>query len=459
MYFNHAFRKSFLGKDVEGDLSVATTGSTADLAAGQLGLFDASTYQAVTSTGKPFILAQGSYYTNDKIGPYHGGYTESVKSKVINPKYISRVFTTCAVEPANHVVAVGWDLDGGSGFQFECGKTYRLRIDLKGSPALRFLSHNIYNTVDVFSGCCADDCSAACTGDPVDAACVLLGWKDRIMTNPILSQFILPKVFVQDGTDAIEVFSALDVEMGRDEGEGEYTCVTGAGAGDVVAGLVLEAAYEDTKFGQCTFTPRDHYELQPLKILVSVVDETGEPCAIKPVGNSATGDVSSVDSDLVTTVQEPAQAQGVGETVIRDLILSGRYRQEAFPDSMNVNHLRMREIESNPALIGAEGYAIRTGLYNTINILHSVPRFNNPSGTFDNDQYLLTIYVPTGVSASTFLDSLQEILNCAGNGLEIENFDGGRPCPDMDFGIDAGDGCLNPVSVETTTTTTAAPIL
>ncbi len=445
MYFNHAFRKSFLGTQVEGDLAVRTTGTTADLTAGQLGLFDASTYQAVTSTGKPFILAQGSYYTNDKIGPYHGGYQESVKSKIINPKYITRVFTTCAAEPATQIVAVGWDLEDGPGFQFECGKTYRLRIDLKGSPALRFLSHNIYNTVDVFSGCCADDCSAACTGDPVDAACVLLGWKDRILTNPILSQFINPQVYISGEGGPVEVFSALDVEMGRDGGAGAYTCVTGAGAGAVIAGLTLEAAYEDTKFGQCTFTPRDHYELQPLMIYVSVVDETGEPCAIKPVGNSSTGDVSSIDSDLVTTVQEPAQAQGVGETVIRDLILSGRYRQEAFPDSMNVNHLRMREIESNPSLVGAAGQAIRNEFYNTINIRLSVPRFNNPTGTFDNDQYLLTIYVPSDVDASSFLNNLQSILNCAGNGLEIENYDGGRSCAEMSYTADAGDGCLNPV--------------
>ena len=447
MYFNHAFRKSFLGASAQGSLSVRTTGGTEDLTAGQLGLFDSRTWQAVTSTGKPFVLAQGSYFTNDKIGPVHGGYKESVKSKVINPKFISRVFTTCAVTPATHIVAVGWDLADGPGFQFECGKTYRLRVDLKGSPALRFLSHNVYRVVDAFSGCCADDCSAQCTGDPVDAACVLLKWKDQLNRTPLTSSFIQPKVYVKDGSSAVEVFSELDVEMGRDGGHGAYTCVTGSGAGDVVAGLVIEAAYEDTKFGICTFTPTDHYELQPLKIFVSVVDETGEPCAIKPIGNSATGDVSSSDSDLVTTIQDPAQAQGVGESVIRDLILSGRYRQEAFPDSARVEHLRMREIEANPSLTGSAGQAIRTGLFNSINILHNVPRLNNPTGTFDNDQYLLTIYVPTGVDCSSFLNTLQEILNCAGNGLEIEYWDGGRPCPDMDFSTAAGDGCLNPVII------------
>jgi len=450
MYFNHAFRKAFLGKADGGDLDVRTSGTTADLTAGQIGLFDAKTFQAVTSSGKPFILAQGSYFTNDKIGPVHGGYTESVKSKVINPKYINRVFTTCAVDPATHVVAVGWNLeDGEPGYQFECGKTYRLRVDLKGSPALRFLSHNVYRVVDAFSGCCADDCSATCTGDPVDAACVLLKWKDQLYRTPLTSSFIEPKVWINDGGTAVEVFSAYDVEQGRANPGDEYECVTGAGAGDVVAGLTIEAAYEDTKFGICTFTPTDHYELMPIRIFASIVDETGEPCAIKPVGNISSDYTST---NLVSTIQEPMQAQGVGESVIRDLILTGRYRQEAYPDSLRVEHLRMREIEANPALTGTNGQSIRTSKYNSINILHSVPRFNNPTGTFDNDQYLLTIYTPTGVSTGTFLDSLQETLNCAGTGLEIEYWDV-APCPDMDFSVDSGDGCLNPV----TTTTTVGP--
>jgi hypothetical protein len=37
-------------------------------------------------------------------------------------------------------------------------------------------------------------------------------------------------------------------------------------------------------------------------------------------------------------------------------------------------------------------------------ILHNVPRFNNPTGTFDNDQYLLVIHVPTGTDTSGITD-------------------------------------------------------
>ena len=424
MYFNHAFRKSFLASTTTGVLDLAITGTTANLVAtpGEIGLFDAKTYAAIATaplTGnQPFILAQGSYFTNDKIGPVHGGYQESVKSKVINPKYISKVFTTTAVAPLQQVVSVGWDtIDmGGTGFAFECGKTYRLRIDLKGSPTLRFLSHNLYRTMDAFSGCCTDDCSATCTGDPVDAACVLLKLKDQINQNPLVSQFVQAQVFILDSGAALEVFSAADTEAGV--GGGTYVCDTVTPA-SVVAGLVLTIAYEDTKFGACTFTPTDHYELQPLKVFVSMLDETGDPCAIKPYANTSS-------ASFVTELQAPRQTEGRGDTVVRDLILSGRYRQEAFPDSSRVESLRMREIEGNPGVMAMLDVNQRIALFDSINIVHNVPRLNNPTGTFDNDQYLLTIYVPAGTNVSAFVNPggapglLDDILALAGNGIESE---------------------------------------
>jgi hypothetical protein len=432
-YFNHAYQKSFLPAELEGSIDWVVSGDTSDLTAGQVGFFDAKTYSALSApSSKPFILAQGSYYTNDKIGPFHGGYKESVKSKIINPKYINKIWTACANPPQQQIVSVGWDLesDPGAGFLFECGKTYNLRIDLKGSPALRFLSHNVYKTVSAYSGCCTDDCSATCTGAAVDAACVLLKWADYINQDPILSQFIQAAVYVNDGGDAIEVFTA------------SYECVTGDAAAEVVAGLELSVAYVDTKFGNCTFTPTDHYELQPLQILTSVVDESGDPCAIKPTSNAS-------DGVLFTEIQPGIQAQGVGETVLRNLILSGRYQQEAFPDNKYVDSLRMREIESNPSLVGFD----RNALYDSINILHSVPRFNNPTGTFDNDQYLLTLWLPTGTDAQAFLGFLQDVLNCAGNGVEIENTNG-QACSNLVPAVPFVESCE---AYPTTTTTTAAP--
>jgi hypothetical protein len=426
MYFNHAYRKSFLATNDGSALSRRTTGSTENLAAGEIGLFDAKTYQAFSDTngGKPFILAQGSWFklTKDKIGPYHGGYQESVKSKVINPKYISKVFVTCSNPPVNQIK----DIEIG---KVECGKTYRLRIDLKGSPALRFLSHNIYRTLDAFSGCCTDDCSATCTGALVDPTIVAIQWAKQAVENPIITNFLRASVY--DGAEDLvaqldpeytgpnplivptvpEFVALLDAYV-PETGEDFSNCE------DTKAKVRFEVAYLETKFGYCTFTPTDFYELQPLQLYASVVDESGDPCNVQCVSITGTWTNGVYTPDF----QEPAQAQGVGETVLRNLILDGRYRQEAYPDSSRVEHLRMREIEANPILEQVD----RNGFFNSINILHSVPRFNNPTGTFDNDQYLLTIYVEEGIQAGNmaggFIGQLSDIINQCCPGLNIEYY-------------------------------------
>ena len=83
MYFPNAFRKSFLPAST----TLATTGGTDALTAGQIGFFDAKTYQVVSAQAAPFILAQGSYFAADKIGPVHGGYKESVNLEYVENQF------------------------------------------------------------------------------------------------------------------------------------------------------------------------------------------------------------------------------------------------------------------------------------------------------------------------------------------------------------------------------------
>ena len=396
MYFNHAFRKSFLPITSQGAIALVTSSgsSTADLTAGEIGAFTPNGQAgAGAASTKPFILAQGSYFTKDKIGPFHGGYQESVKSKVINPRYITRVFHVDAATAQNQIVQVC----AGS---LECGKTYRLRLDLKGSPALRFLSHNIYRTLDAFTGCCTDDCSATCTGAIVDPTIAIILWAKQIVNSPILNQMVKVQVIdfnedtvaTQAGTSASQIATFI-ADLDAYSPSPSFDPTTNA---TTQACLVLTVAYEETKFGDCTFTPTDFYELMPLKIIASMTDETGDACNVQNV--------------TISETQPARQASGVGETVIRDMILSDRYLQIAFPDSTRVESLRMREIESNPALATINR---QTGLYDQVMILHSVPRFNNPTGTFDNDQYLLVFHVPTGTTTTALTNYIVTAANLA----------------------------------------------
>ena len=393
-----------IGKSV----AMVTSGSTASLTAGQIGFFSSNGSAAQSASSSPFMIAQGSWFTNDKIGPFHGGYTESVKSKIINPKYVTRLIKVAGVEAQNQIIEVCTS-------NTECGKTYRLRLDLKGSPALRFLSHNIYRTLDAFTGCCTDDCSATCTGALVDPTTVLIKWAKQIVENPILSKFLKVEVKnFESGDDQVIITQAgtSDAQIATfisdldDYAPTNAWDPTASEASTTEACMLLEVAYVETKFGNCTFTPTDFYELMPLKILASMTDETGDPCNVQGI---------NIDHDF----QVPIQAQGVGETVLRELILDGRYRQEAYPDSSRVESLRMREIEANPGLATINR---ATGIYDRLMILHSVPRFNNPTGTFDNDQYLLVFHVETGTDVSAIVNYIQDSCAAVNNPVTLETY-------------------------------------
>lgn len=450
MYFPNAFRKSFLPAST----TLASSGTTAALTAGQIGFFDAKTYQVVSAQAAPFILAQGSYFAADKIGPVHGGYKESVKSKVINPKYISRLIKVTSDAAQNQIVSV--DPSAGT---INSDTTYRLRLDVKGSPALRFLNHQLYKTLDAHSGCD----TVAGTPNTVDQNVILLKWKDQINEAPLLKDFVVAKVWnlttasvginptagsativvanadaaafqagekvvhasLAGGSQVVSVGAADSASSGyanvvltknavasTDGNAKIYTQVATSSYAPVVSSandiaavdshLEITAAYVETKFGSCTFTPTDKYDLEPLFIYTSFVDESGDPCAVN-------GFVSA-------EIQAPKQASGVGETVLRELILDGRYLQNAYPDSSRVDSLRMREIEADPALATVN----KAGLYDQVLILHNVPRFNNPSSTFDNDQYLIVVHVPTGTSVSSITDFIVASAGAAGNAVSLE---------------------------------------
>jgi len=446
MYFPNAFRKSFLPAST----TLASSGSTAALTAGQIGFFDAKTFQVVTAQAAPFILAQGSYFAADKIGPVHGGYKESVKSKVINPKYISRLIKVSSATPQNQIIKVEANACAG----LACDSTIRLRLDVKGSPALRFLNHQLYKTLDAYTGCC-DANNAA-----IDQTVALLKWADQINEAPLLKDFVQAKVWLETtasvaidptaGSATIVVANAdraafaagekvvhaslapnsIVVSVGAADSASAgnanvvlsvaavsstngnatlFTAQTTAGytpatssLGSVNSHMDIVAAYVDTTFGNCTFTPTDKYDLEPLFIYASVVDESGEPCKVECI--------------TVSETRAPKQASGVGETVLRELILDGRYLQNAYPDSSRVDSLRMREIEADPALATVN----RAALYDQVLILHNVPRFNNPTSTFDNDQYLIVVHVPAGTSTSSITTFITASASAAGNAVSLE---------------------------------------
>jgi hypothetical protein len=395
-YFNHAFQKTFVG--TEGFLTAPGTATSA-LTTGDFTFVDPSTWTTpdlipATTVACPLVLVSGSIHPNDKIGPYHGGYSESVKSKIINPKYISKFYRVdpCAAQQAQVVVgSVNGDVPGtenpiydvtSCNKEFLCGETYNLRVDIKGSPVLRTLTRNTYYTAAAYTGCCPDGEIAPSAVNPL---IVYVQWAYQLLNSPLINPFIQVEITYNtlgDGVLWLELGDGTSSQTNLDLLLGYIQDPTTLpGDANTKAGLIINGAYVDTRFLDCTFYPNDSIiaYLEPVKIYASEVDLNGDPCAFQGL--------------CKYDICEPIQMKGTGENIIRDLILTEGYMQQPFYTGTD---LRIREITN-----GDDVYNVidRNSSYTRYYIQHSVPRFNNPTGTFDNDQYLLEI-VTTGTDAA-----------------------------------------------------------
>ena len=414
-YFNHAFTKMFLGTGPTLAVPVVTEGgflltpgvptgvatttgvSLANLPTGYFGFFDPKTYLSIdpgasTFNCCPLILASSAVLQNDKIGPFHGGYRETNKSKVINPKYVQNAYTVQPCVPKQTVISVGSTpqtllptipekFQGGTTsatccFEFLCGETYYLRVDIKGSPALRALNHNAYQNLDAYTGCCP---AGAISPTPVDSTLVFIMWANQIITNNYLKNFALPVVFDETGVAWYAPGTTVDPINPLIPVLPAQWWTAYVSPGHVLGtcgGMRILGAFVGTVFGDCTFQLTDFFEKEPVVIIASMVDYTGDPCVFEGI---------CVYNDCLGL-----QGMGFGDQVVKDLILAESYLQNFFAN----NDLRIREITQGYDMTNAIN---RNLLYTRYFLLHSVPRWNNPTGVFDADRYMLEIITPAGV--------------------------------------------------------------
>ena len=434
-YFSHAFKKTFIATEGISALTGVQLGTspTNVLAPGEISFIDPKSYQVATtpdSTCCEFILAGGALMPNDKIGPFHGGYTESNKSKTVRSKYVSKLWRAPGNAPNPYITHVGFtpwtsanapdsskpgETAGECCKSFLCGETYYLRLDVKGDAAMRYLDRNSYLTLEGYTGCCpTDEDDIAPTA--VDPAIVMLAWAKQAHESVLINPFVYPVVTWTDDAGATWTYfypdsvdtTALPVIAGVTYANyADFVAESDpAVIADLCAGIVLTGAYVETKFQNCTFQPTDFYGLEPIRIYASEVDLTGSPCEF--------------DSLCVGVQCYGLQANGVGETVVRDVILSEAYRQNHLSTD-----LRIREITQGNSIVEAAGID-RNAIYDRVYLQHNIPRLYNPTGTFDNDQYLLEIVVPAG--DNTVFNALSTwVTECASDCI-IEDLEAASAC-------------------------------
>ena len=432
-YFNHAYRQTWVPSGLIIEEGVATSA----LKRGELAFIDAATYKSVnipgtnqglgtsaansnttavvggtgtspnilSNMGMPsttgYILAQGNWNLtgnataaapgagDDTIGtgstgstfPMHGGYAESYKSKIIIPKFITGLWkddNTCAtVDAAVVQIEVPNDCikcDGSTSLRNQ------IRIDVKGNAVLRYLNRFAYSTYYV------KDCCAAGVAN-VTGAAVVAELVKQINDDPIVSPFV------------------------------EAKAVTGS-SGDNI--LQLTVGYTATFFDNCSFDTRDNVDTEPLTMKVGMLDEDGDVCVDSCfTQRTGTSGAFAAFPDNSTVEVVLMKAEKTGESVLRNLILDRRYSQDGGHNQGNRDSARFREIEKGDNILAAVD---RTTTYRNYKIQHTVPRYNNPTGVFDNDQYLYEIHVPCATASNALYSNIGKFME----GLKIEAQAAGR---------------------------------
>jgi hypothetical protein len=361
---------------------------------------------------------------------------------MILKKYVSDMWiSTCENETASVyevlVKPISGNATSGGGTGsiaescFPCGTDPIMRVDIKGTAALRLLNHNAYQSLSGSLPMFGSSAATAAATEPthgVDMCCtaqtaahsgiapsiVALNWVDQFNNDPIMNKLgsaelqintiAAPTVFAAATTaqlTAIYAGGALGVTYttGTPDTLTAITAATAAASAfwsthqyKVVISLNTSCELQ-TQFTSCSFDTRDFYLMGGLSVTADLQDEVGQPCV------ACQGYV--IPSETSTFKQRRTSS----DTAINDMLLTESYMQSPYNQG-NRDSSRFREQEQMSGIVTEMGRDSTTstcnGFYRVYHLLHSVPRFNNPSGVFDNDQYHYKVYVKcSGAGAAT----------------------------------------------------------
>lgn len=160
---NQSFKQVF----VTNSGTILASGTTTDLAAGQIGIFDGENYQAtVTPTyfkNKSIRIGWG-YPDVSTSALMSGNFNWNEISEKIAGRKIKRVRTNRAVHGRPEIVTVGWsgDVTDTNSLTIDAGKTKAFYLRLTGAPIDRLYSTQGFIRRYVVEGPCIEDCTDEC---------------------------------------------------------------------------------------------------------------------------------------------------------------------------------------------------------------------------------------------------------------------------------------------------------
>lgn len=180
---NQSFRRVF----VTNTPVLLASGTTVDLAVGQVGLFDGNTYAATAAptyaTNKAIYLGQGMPDVSHL--PLMAGIPKTNQlSKLIKGKLLKKVRRKSASRGQNQVVAIGFDgYDTTKTLSAKCGEVRTVYIRATGNPIDKLYSNQGFlRQYRIDTGCC-DECGGDSCAD-VDAQTLADILVEKINTDP-----------------------------------------------------------------------------------------------------------------------------------------------------------------------------------------------------------------------------------------------------------------------------------
>lgn len=155
--------------------AIRTTGTTADLKAGELGLFDAKTYSALSATSNKanhpeVLMASGSWHSTDRLTKFIAGLKQSSKTQNFLGKDVLSFEYSKPLDLREDIIQIGWDgVNNCDSLAFECGQSYFYKVNVESEDVFRTFSRPLYRFIEVKTECCdTSDCSTSCvnTVDP-----------------------------------------------------------------------------------------------------------------------------------------------------------------------------------------------------------------------------------------------------------------------------------------------------
>jgi len=227
-------------------------------------------------------------------------------------------------------------------YDFVCDTAYHFKFDLHGTPVYQAYNGWISRILTITTPCCDP---ANPTHTHVDAGWVYWQLALHILSDPELSNYLLPILYYNGDyyypdqsliknytlpTGVTEIYNHNGLYSGG-------TLVNFQPLGTTVcpvdAGMVIQTAYVETRFKNCTFVPQDGFTYDLVRLEFSLFEWGSSRCK---------------DNICFYKECQGHTGEGSGESVIRDFIHSEYHRSIIGP---MLNDLRMRE-----ALQGDELY-------------------------------------------------------------------------------------------------------